>query len=136
MADNKNIASDKWPLAIILLVFISGIVFISGLFGIAWQVLSERDWIRKLPIPFAVWIPSSLCFFGMLLRQEWSRILAGGGFIVVAVILLYETIANIMRGQNYSIIEWLILIAIFVLLILLGQYILRSSRIKAFFSKS
>lgn len=136
IADNKNIASDKWPLAIILLVFISGIVFISGLFGIVWQVLSERDWIHKLPIPFAVWIPSSLCFFGILLRQEWSRILAGGGFIVVAVILLYETIANIMRGQNYSIIEWLILIAIFVLLILLGQYIFLSSRIKAFFSKS
>jgi hypothetical protein len=70
-----------------------------------------------------------------LLRQDWSRILAGGGFIVTAVILLYETTANIIRGQNYSIIEWLILIAIFVLLILLGQYVLRSSSIKAYFSK-
>ena len=136
IADKKNIASGKWPLAIILLVLISGIVFIAGLFGIVWQVLSERNWIRKLPIPFAVWIPASLCFFGILLRQEWSRILAGGGFLVVAAILLYETIASIMRGQDYSITVWLILIAIFGLLILLGQYILRSSRIKAFFSKS
>jgi hypothetical protein len=136
LADNSNIASGKWPLAIVVLVFITGIVFIFGLFGIVWQVLSERNWLRKLPIPFAVWIPSSLCFFGILLRQDWSRILAGGGFIIVAVVLLYDLIAGFMRDYRYSIIEWLIFIAIFVLLILLGQYILRSSRIKAFFSKS
>jgi len=134
IADNRNVASGKWPLVIVLLVFISGFIFISGLFGIVWQLLSERDWLRKLPIPFAVWIPSSLCFLGILLRQEWSRILAGGGFIVTAAILLYETIASIMRGQDYSIIVWLILISVFVLLILLGQYMLRSSRIKAFYS--
>ena len=136
IADNKNIASDKWPLAIILLAFISGIVFIFGLFGIVWQVLSERDWIRQLPIPFAVWIPSSLCFFGILLRQDWSRILAGSGFIVVAVILLYEMIASFVRGYQNSTTEWVIAVAIFGLLIWFGQYILRSSGIKAFYSKS
>ena len=59
LADNRNIASGKWPLAIVVLVFITGIVFIFGLFGIVWQVLPERNWLRKLPIPFAVWIPSS-----------------------------------------------------------------------------
>jgi len=135
LTDNRNVASGKWPPTIILLVFISGIIFIVGLFAIVWQVLSERDWLRELAIPLAVWIPSSLCFFGILLRQDWSLILAGSGLIVAAVILLYEMIASFMRGYQNSTIEWAIVIAIFGLLILFGQYILRSSSIKAFYSK-
>ena len=136
LADNKNIASGKWPPTIMLLVFISGFVFIVGLFAIVWQVLFERDWLRELAVPLAVWIPSSLCFFGILLRQDWSRILAGSGFIVVAVILLYEMIASFVRGYQNSTTEWVIAVAIFGLLIWFGQYILRSSGIKAFYSKS
>ena len=136
LADKREIASGKWPLTVILLVFSSGIVFIFGLSGIVWQVLSEHNWLRKLPVPLAVWIPSSLCFFGILLRQDWSRILAGSGFIVVAVILLYEMIASFMRGYRNSTTEWVIVIVIFILLILFGQYILRASSIKAFYSKS
>jgi hypothetical protein len=136
LADNRNVASGKWPLTIILLVFIFGAIFIVGLSGIVWQVLFERDWLRELAIPLTVWIPSSLCFFGILLRQDWSRILAGSGFIVVAVILLYEMIASFVRGYQNSTTEWVIAVAIFGLLILFGQYILRSSGIKAFYSKS
>ncbi len=136
LADNRNVASGKWPPTIILLVFIFGVIFIVGLSGIVWQVLFERDWLRELAIPLTVWIPSSLCFFGILLRQDWSRILAGSGFIVVAVILLYEMIASFVRGYQNSTTEWVIAVAIFGLLILFGQYILRSSGIKAFYSKS
>ena len=135
LADNRSVASGKWPPTIILLVFISGIVFIVGLFAIVWQVLFEHDWLRELAVPLAVWIPSSLCFFGILLRQDWSRILAGSGLVVVAVILLYEMIASFLRGYQNSTTEWVIAIAIFGLLILFGQYILRSSSIKAFYSK-
>jgi hypothetical protein len=136
LADNRNVVSGKWPPTITLLVFMFGIVFIVGLFAIVWHVLSGRDWLRELAIPLAVWIPSSLCFFGTLLRQDWSRILAGSGLIVVAVILLYEMIASLIRGYQNSTTEWVIAIAIFGLLILFGQYILRSSNIKAFYSKS
>jgi hypothetical protein len=136
LADNRNVVSGKWPPTIILLVFIFGVIFIVGLSGIVWQVLFERDWLRELAIPLTVWIPSSLCFFGILLRQDWSRILAGSGFIVVAVILLYEMIASFVRGYQNSTTEWVIAVAIFGLLILFGQYILRSSGIKAFYSKS
>ena len=135
LADNRNVVSGKWPPTIILLVFIFGVIFIVGLSGIVWQVLFERDWLRELAIPLTVWIPSSLCFFGILLRQDWSRILAGSGFIVVAVILLYEMIASFVRGYQNSTTEWVIVVAIFGLLILFGQYILRSSSIKAFYSK-
>jgi len=135
LADNRNVVSGKWPPTIILLVFIFGIVFIVGLFAIVWHVLSGRDWPRELAILLAVWIPSSSCFFGILLRQNWSRILAGSGLIVVAVILLYEMFASLMRGYQNSTTEWVIVIAIFGLLVLFGQYILRSSNIKAFYSE-
>lgn len=136
LTDHSNIATGNWPLTLIVLVFLFGIIFIFGLFGIVWQILSERNWLRELAIPLAVWIPSSLCFFGILLRQDWSRILAGSGFIVVAAILLYEMIASFMRGYRNSNTEWLIAIVLFILLVLFGQYILRSSRIKTFYSKS
>lgn len=136
LADNRSDVSVKWPAAIILLVFICAVVFIVGLFGIVWQVISERDWLREIAIPLLIWIPSSLCFFGILLRQDWSRILAGSGSIFMAVILLYEMIMSLMRGYQNSITEWAIAIAIAGVLILFGQYILRSSSIKSFYSKS
>lgn len=136
LAGDGNVAPGKWPLTIVLLVFMFGIVFIVGLFAIVWQILSERDWLRELAIPLAVWIPSSLCFFGILLRQDWSRLLAGYGFIFVAVILLYEMVASFMRGYQNSAAEWVIVFAIVGLLILFGQHILRSSSIKAFYIKN
>lgn len=133
-ADSRDIASGQWPLTIILLAILSGMVFIFGLFGIAWQVLSARDWLRELAVPLAIWIPFSLCFFGILLRRDWSRLLAGSGFIIAAIILLAEMIASHMRGYRNPTTEWVIVIIMFALLVLLGQYILRSSRIKAFYS--
>jgi hypothetical protein len=135
LAESRGITSGKWPLAIIFLAFLFGIVFFFGLFGIVWQILFERDSLRELAIPLAVWIPSSLCFFGIVLRHDWSRLLAGSGFIVVAIILLYEMIASFMRGYRNSSAEWATVIVIFVLLSFFGQYVLRSSSIKTFFSK-
>ncbi|MBT8113191.1 MAG: hypothetical protein KJO47_05885 [Gammaproteobacteria bacterium] len=136
LADTRSREGEKWPLIIISLVIIFGVVFIFGLFWIIWQVSFERDWLRELPIPLAFWIPSSLCFFGILLRQYWSRILIASGFIVVGVILLYEMIASFMRGYRNSDDEWVMVIALFIILVLFGSYILRSPSIKAFLSKS
>ena len=136
IADAMNGTGGKWPLILIPLVIIFGVVFVFGLFWIIWQVSFERDWQRELTVPLAFWIPSSLCFFGILLRQYWSRILIGSGFIVIGVILLYEMIASFMRGYRNSNTEWMMVIALFVILVLFGSYILRSPSIKAFLSKS
>jgi hypothetical protein len=136
LADTRNNVGGNWPPILISFVIIFGVVFIFGLFWIVWQVLFERDWMRELAVPLAFWIPSSLCFFGILLRQNWSRILVGNGFIVVGVILLYEMIASFMRGYRNSTTEWVMVIALFILLVLFGMYILRSSKIKTFLSKN
>ncbi len=134
LAESRNIASGKWPLTIIFLVLVFGVIFIFGLFGIIWQVLFERDALLELAIPLSYWIPSSICFFGILLRQDWSRILAGSGFLLLAAILLFEMAASAMRDYRNSITEWVMVIAIFILLVLFGQYVLRSAKIKAFYS--
>ena len=134
LAESKNIASGKWPVTIILLAIVCGAIFIFGLFGIIWQLLFERDWLRELAIPLLYWIPASVCFFGILLRRDWSRILAGSGFMLVAVILLFEMAASSMRGYRNSTTEWLMVVVIFFLLVLFGLYVLRSPKIKAFYS--
>jgi hypothetical protein len=134
-ADTKNRVGGKWPLALILLVIVFGALFIFGLFGIVWEVFIERNSLHELIVPLAFWMPSSICFFGILLRQYWSRILAGVGFIVVAFVLLKEMIESLFRGYQNSNIEWMIAIIIFILLILFGLYILYSSRIKAYYYK-
>jgi len=134
LAESRNIAPGKWPIAIIFLVLVFGVIFIFGLFGISWQLLFERDALLELAIPLSYWIPSSICFFGILLRQDWSRILAGSGFLLLAAILLYELLASAMRAYRHSVTEWLMAIAIFILLVLFGQYVLRSEKIKAFYS--
>ena len=136
LADSRSDVSGKWPATITLLVFICGVVFIVGLFAIAWQVIFERDRLGELAIPLAIWIPTSLCFFGILMRQDWSRLLAGSGSILIAVVLLYEMIMSLMRGYQNPISEWVIVIAIFAVLIFFGQYIFRSSSIRAFYSKN
>ncbi len=136
IADARNGVGGKWPLILIPLVIIFGFVFIFGLFWIIWQISFERDWMRELAVPLAFWLPSSLCFFGILLRQNWSRILACSGFIVIGVILLYEMIASFTRGYRNSNTEWMMVIALFILLVLFGVYILRSSKIKTFLAKN
>jgi hypothetical protein len=135
LAGDSKAASGKWPLILIVLVLLSGILSIFGLLGIFWQVVSENNWLRKLPVPLAIWIPSTLCFFGLLLRQDWSRVLAGSGIIITAAALLYEIIVIQMRSQQYSAVELLIAIVVVVVLVFIGQYVLRAASIKAFFSK-
>ena len=131
-AGDSSVASGKWPLFLIPLVCVCGIVFIGGAFGVIWQVLFERDSLRGLEIPLAIWLLSSTCFFGILLRRSWARIITGGGIIAIAAILLYEMVASSMRGYRNSGVEWTIVVVIFVVLVVIGLYVLRSAKIKAF----
>lgn len=136
LADSRSSAGGKWPVALILLALFSGGFFIFGLFGIAWQVFFEHVQLHELAVPLAFWIPSSLCFFGILLRQNWSRILSGCGFILIAIVLVKEMVESLMRGYRNSNSEWAMAIIISIVLVLFGIYILRSSRIKSFYSKN
>lgn len=134
-ASKRSVGDGKWPILLILLVCLFGAVFIFGGFGLAWQAFSGSRWSTELNSMVATWFIVSLCFFGILLRLDWSRILAGSGFIVLAAIMLYEMIASLMRGYKNSPAEWATAVVLFVFLVMLGQHILRSPRIKEFFAR-
>lgn len=135
LAEKKDSAGGKWPLTLILLAFIFGCVFIFGLFVIPIKVLFEQNWQSKLPIFLVIWLPPSICFVGILLRQAWSRILASGGFIAVALFLLYQMIESLAHNNRHSALDWITGIVILLVFLFLGQHIFRSSNIKAFYSK-
>ena len=127
-------AGVKWPPAIVVLTFLLGLIFFLGLILIVAQVLFERKSLVYMAIPLACWVPASLCFFGMLLRKRWAQLIAGSGLIVVALILVYEMIRSLTHGYRNSTTEWILATAVAAALIFAGQYILRSARIKAFFT--
>ncbi|MDH3467042.1 MAG: hypothetical protein OES26_14255 [Gammaproteobacteria bacterium] len=135
IAADNSAATSKWPVALIILTCVCGVVFIGGVVGIILQLLFGRGSLGVLAIPLSIWLLSSLCFFGILLRHNWARLVAGGGFMAIAAVLLYEMAASHMRGYRNSEVEWTAVVAIFIVLMLIGLYVLRSASIKAFFAR-
>jgi hypothetical protein len=95
----------KWPLSLIILAVFSGGVFVFGAMPIILQIMFENDWLSDMPIMFALWLPPSLCFIGILLQKSWSQILAGWGFVGVAMIILYQLIESALRNNITSVTE-------------------------------
>jgi hypothetical protein len=125
----------KWPSSLIILAVFFGGVFIFGSMAIILLIVLENDWLSDMPAILALWLPPSLCFIGILLHKSWSRVLAGWGFIGVAMIILYQLVESTLRNHTASVTEWVIAIAILILNLLIGQHILRSPKIKAFYAE-
>ncbi len=135
LAGARDNVSGKWPLTLVLLAIVFGCVFAFGLFAIISMVLIEHNWRNKLPILLLLWLPPSICFIGILLRQAWSRLLASAGFIAVALFLLFQMTESLVRGNRHSVSDWIGGIVVLLVFLFLGQHIFRSSKIKAFYSK-
>lgn len=88
-----------------------------------------------MPEMLALWLPSSLCFIGILLQKPWSRLFAGWGFIVWPMIFFYQIIGSAMHGRTNSVTEWIVVVAIALFTLFIGVHILRSPEIKAFYGK-
>ena len=125
----------KWPLFLIILAVFLGGVFIFGSMAIILLMVLENDWLSDMPAILALWLPPSLCFIGILLHKSWSRVLAGWGFIGVAMIILYQLVESALRNSTASVTEWVIAIAILIFTLLIGQHILRSPKIKTFYAE-
>ena len=125
----------KWPLSLIILAVFLGGVFIFGSMAIILLIVLENDWLSDMPAILALWLPPSLCFIGILLHKSWSRVLAGWGFIGVAMIILYQLVESALRNSTASVTEWVIAIAILIFTLVIGQHILRSPKIKAFYAE-
>ncbi|MDW3095384.1 MAG: hypothetical protein R8G33_06915 [Gammaproteobacteria bacterium] len=135
LAGIKVKEGSSWPITLVLLAIFLGAVCIFGLFGIILKIMFEHNWQSKLPTMLVFWFPPSVCFVGILLRKSWSRIMAGSGFIVAAMFLIYQMIESLIHSHKHSALEWLAAIVVLVICLFLGQHILRSSRFREFYSK-
>lgn len=137
LAENRESARGEWPLALAILAFVFGGIFIFGIFAIGLKSLignnnSQNDLLNML----FLWLPPSICFVGILLRQPWSRLLASAIFIAAAFFLLYQMIQGLGRPPQYhSAFDWVVSTTVLISFLFLGQHIFRSSRIQTFFSK-
>ena len=125
----------KWPLSLLILAVLLGGVFIFGAMAIILLIVLENDWLSDMPAILALWLPPSLCFIGIMLHKPWSRLLAGWGFVGVAMIIFYQLVDSAMGSSTNSMTEWIIAISILLLAFFVGQHFLRSPRIKAFYGK-
>ena len=125
----------KWPLSLIILSVFFGGVFVFGSMAIILLIVLENEWLSDMPAILALWLPPSVCFIGILLHKSWSRVLAGWGFIGVAMIILYQLVESVLRNSAASVTEWVIAIAILIFTLLIGQHILCSPKIKAFYAE-
>lgn len=128
-------APARWPPTLVALAFLGGLVSIGGLalVGVQWVFRSHRA--HELYPVLLWWVPATLCFLGILLRWKWSRLLAGGGAIFIAVLIIYEMLASYLRGYRNAADDWLLAIALAVAMLLLGTHILRSPAIRVFFAR-
>jgi hypothetical protein len=125
----------KWPLSLIILAVFLGGVFVFGAMAIILHMVLENDRLRKMPVLLALWLPPSLCFIGILLQKSWSRVFVGWWFIALAMIFFYQIAGSAMQGRTNSISEWIIVVAISLFTLFLGQHFLRSPKIKVFYGK-
>ena len=131
----KESHARKWPLSLLIVAVLLGGVFVFGAMAIILLIAIDNDWLSDMPAILALWLPPSLCFIGILLRQPWSRVLVGWGFIAVAMFVFYQLVETAMRVTTNSMTEWIVAIVIALLALFVGQHVLRSAKIKLFYAK-
>ena len=135
LSENGKSSEREFPLTLGILSFVFGAIFFVGSIQIIVTMMDNYNRQSELLIIISLWLPSSICFFGILLRQAWSRILASSMFFIAALILLYQMIESIMLGKQHSSFDWIISVTITIFCILLAQYMLRSPSVKGFYSR-
>jgi len=137
LAENREHASGEWPLTLVILAFVFGGIFIFGIFTIGLRSLfGDNNSQNNLPYMLLLWLPPSICFMGIMLRQSWSRLLASGIFFAAAIFLLYRMIQRLGHAPQYvPALDWVVITLVLTSFLFLGQHIFRSSGIRAFLSK-
>ncbi|MEH6609938.1 MAG: hypothetical protein V7696_11265 [Halioglobus sp.] len=135
LSENGEGNERTFPLTLGILSFAFGTIFFVGSVQIIITMMDNYNRQSELLIILPLWLPSSICFFGILLRKTWSRYLAISMFFIAALILLYQMIESIMSGKHHSSFDWMISITITLFCILLAQYLLRSPGVKGFYSE-
>ncbi|MEL6868347.1 MAG: hypothetical protein AAFO81_00975 [Pseudomonadota bacterium] len=124
----------SWPPELAVLTAILGGCFAFGLFALIAQVLLVQQPPNHLSLYLLLWLTPAACCIGILLRKPWSRQLTSAVFLGAGAFVAYRMIVTLVDGRSHSTIIWTVAIGIVALCLFLAQHILRSARIRQFFS--
>lgn len=125
--------SQKWPVALVLIVFACSALFLYGTGGLVEWWRSNEVWRPFRNRHLFVVIVAFVCLTGILLRRDWGRLVAASASIFAAVYFGYRFVRNILSSMQLNVGLVLYALVFVIGFALLGIYLLRSERIKAFF---
>ena len=133
----RSVAAETktgWPLTLVLLAILFGGISFISLIQMIITSLDQYNRQRELLILLALWVPSTLCFVGMILRQGWSRILASGVFFGLAGLMVAQMLTSLAQNAVHPLSEWAFAVAVVLLSVAVAQHTYRSAKVKAFYS--
>jgi hypothetical protein len=138
MASKTDGVLKPWPIDLRIALIGTGVPAVIGIFQVLMTGL-QRKWYpypdaRLWAVMLAVWLVHGASFVGMLLRQQWSRLVSA----VLAfgwVLLLASQIAEHLPPRVSSDTkELLIAVVLLVLLLFIGLHLFTSRKVMSFFT--
>jgi hypothetical protein len=128
-----------WPIALRLALIGTGIPAGVGVFQVLMTGL-QRKWYpypdaSLWAVMFAVWLVHGICFSGMLLRQQWSRIASAMLACGWALLLAKQIVEHLPPRVSSDTKELMIAVLLIVLLLLFGLHLVVSRKVKTFFTQ-
>ena len=127
-----------WPIGLRLALIGTGVPAVIGIFQVLMTFL-QRKWYpypdaSLWAVMLAVWLVHGGCFAGMLLRQQWSRLVSAMLAFGWALLLASQIAEHLPSRVSSDTKELLIAVLLMVLLLLLGFYLVASRKAKSFFT--
>ena len=128
-----------WPIGLRLALIGTGVPALIGIFQLLMSGL-QRKWYPFLDaglwgVMLAVWLVHGVCFVGMLLRHQWSRVVSAMLSFGWALLLASQISEHLSPRVSSDTAELLIAVVLMVILFLFGLYLAWSRKVKSFFKR-
>jgi hypothetical protein len=144
-ASGQRIVSESggerkpWPIGLRLALIGTGGPALIGIFQLLMTGL-QRKWYPFLDaglwgVMLAVWLVHGVCFAGMLLRLQWSRVVSAMLSFGWALLLASQIAEHLSPRVSSDTAELLTAVVLMMLLLLFGLYLAASRKVKSFFRR-
>jgi hypothetical protein len=138
MVSETGSVRKPWPISLKIAVIGTGVPAVIGIFQVLMTVL-QRKWYpypdaNLWTVMLAVWLVHGVGFAGLLLRQQWSRLLSAMLAVGWALLLASQIAEHLHPRLSSETKELLIACLLMVLLLLIGLHLVASRKVKAFFT--
>lgn len=138
MVSMSGVVLKPWPIGLRLALIGTGIPAGIGVFQVLMTGL-QRTWYpypdaSLWAVMFSVWLAHGVCFAGMLLRQQWSRLASAILACGWALLLAKQIVEHLPPRVSSDTRELMIAVLLMVLLLLFGLHLVASRKVKSFFT--